>query len=191
VSEGTLEEISVRYIGAIAERKTELIRNAAVKGVLNQMVSEKANVVNAASLAEERGIRVRETKKARSAAGGAGNVLSVLLKTSAAEHLVKGTVLHGNAPRLLAVDDIDVEAPLERNLIYMRNRDVPGVIGKVGTTLGEQQINIANFSLGRREREAKAREAIAVVHVDGRVPEHVLDELRKIEAVLVARAVRL
>jgi D-3-phosphoglycerate dehydrogenase / 2-oxoglutarate reductase len=89
------------------------------------------------------------------------------------------------------VDDIDVEAPLERNLIYMRNRDVPGVIGKVGTMLGEHKINIANFSLGRRERDAKAREAIAVVHVDGRVPEHVLEELRKIEAVLLARAVRL
>jgi D-3-phosphoglycerate dehydrogenase len=191
VSDGTVEEISVRYIGGIAERKTELIRNATVKGVLNQMVSEKANVVNAASLAEERGIRVREAKKTRSAAGGAGNVLSVLLKTSAAEHLVKGTILHGNAPRLLAVDDIDVEAPLERNLVYMRNRDVPGVIGRVGTTLGEHNINIANFSLGRRERDGKAREAIAVVHVDGRVPEHVLEELRKIEAVLTARAVRL
>jgi D-3-phosphoglycerate dehydrogenase len=104
---------------------------------------------------------------------------------------VKGAVLHGNSPRLLAVDDIDVEAPLEKNLIYMRNRDVPGVIGRVGTALGAHQINIANFSLGRRERAGKQGEAIAVVHVDGRVPESVLDELRRIEAVLVAKAIRL
>ena len=64
--------------------------------------------------------------------------------------MVKGAVLHGTAPRLLHIDGIDVEAPLERNLIYLRNRDVPGVIGKVGTILGESEINIADFSLGRR-----------------------------------------
>ena len=114
-----------------------------------------------------------------------------MIKTSAEERLVKGTVLHGNAPRLLAVDDIDVEAPLERNLIYLRNRDVPGVIGRVGTILGAHKINIANFSLGRRERAGKTPPAIAVVHVDGRVPQAVLEELRKIEAVTVAKAIRL
>ena len=95
--------------------------------------------------------------------------------------MVKGAVLHGDAPRLLHVDGIDVEAPLERNLIYLRNRDVPGVIGKVGTILGEESINIADFSLGRREcgeRFRQPREAIAVVHVDGRVPEEVLAKLR-------------
>ena len=68
--------------------------------------------------------------------------------------MVKGAVLHGNAPRLLHIDDIDVEAPLERDLIYLRNRDVPGVIGKVGTILGENEINIADFSLGRRSSGA-------------------------------------
>ena len=108
--------------------------------------------------------------------------------------MVKGAVLHGREPRLLAVDEIDVEAPLERNLIYLRNRDVPGVIGRVGTILGEHKINIANFSLGRRSGEAapgSAREAVAVVHVDGRVPDKVLAELRKIEAVEQAKAITL
>jgi len=102
-------------------------------------------------------------------------------------------VLHGQSPRLLAVDDIDVEAPLERNLVYLRNRDVPGVIGKIGTTLGEHKINIADFSLGRRAHsgDTGVRQAIAVVHVDGRVPENVLAELRKISAVELARAIRL
>ena len=94
----------------------------------------------------------------------------------------------------MQVDVIVVEAPLERNLIYMRNRDVPGVIGKVGTILGEASINIADFSLGRRsgERETEQpREAIAVVHVDGAVPESVLTRLRAISAVERAKAVRL
>jgi D-3-phosphoglycerate dehydrogenase / 2-oxoglutarate reductase len=192
IVEGAPQEISLRYTGAIAEWKTELVRNAAIKGVLNQMVSENANLVNAAALAESCGVRVHEARKSKGV-GGAGNVISVLLKTGGQECLVKGTVLHGQSPRLLAVDDIDVEAPLERNLVYLRNRDVPGVIGKIGTTLGEHKINIADFSLGRRAHsgDTGVRQAIAVVHVDGRVPENVLAELRKISAVELARAIRL
>jgi len=192
VSEGALEEISLRYSGHIAEWKTELIRNAAVKGILNQALDEKANLVNAATIAASRGLAIREDRKPKGSTGGAGSVLSLLVKTQKEEHLVKGAVLHGSAPRLLHVDGIDVEAPLERNLIYIRNRDVPGVIGKVGTILGDHQINIADFSLGRRAADKQAsREAIAVVHVDGTVPDAVLAELRKVAAVQQARAVRL
>jgi D-3-phosphoglycerate dehydrogenase len=76
----------------------------------------------------------------------------------------------------------------------MRNRDVPGVIGKVGTILGEESINIADFSLGRRSVDKDSnqpREAIAVVHVDGNVSDAVLTRLKKIEAVETAKAVRL
>jgi D-3-phosphoglycerate dehydrogenase len=193
ISEGSMEEISLRYSGRIAEWKTELIRNGAIKGILNQALEEKANLVNAASLADLRGLRIHEAHKAKASTGGAGSVLSVFLKSSTEEHMVKGAVLHGTAPRLLHIDGIDVEAPLERNLIYLRNRDVPGVIGKVGTILGESEINIADFSLGRRgvETSSEPREAIAVVHVDGSVPDDVLRKLEKIPAVRQAKAVRL
>jgi D-3-phosphoglycerate dehydrogenase len=191
VTSGNVEAVSVRYTGRIAEWKTELLRNAAVKGILNQMLAEKANLVNAAAIAAERGVEVTEIKKPKASGGGAGSVLSVLLKTNSEERLAKGAVLHGKSPRLLAVDDIDVEAPLERDLIYMRNQDVPGVIGKVGTILGKHHINIANFSLGRREKNGKPAEAIAVVHVDSKPTEAVLEELRKIEAVKLVKAMRL
>ena len=193
ISEGSMEEISLRYSGNIAESKTELIRNAALKGVLNQALEEKANLVNAASIASACGLRVHEAQKPKGSAGGAGNVLSLLLKTGAGEHIVKGAVLHQRMPRLLNIDGIDVEAPLERNLIYLRNRDVPGVIGKIGSILGDNDINIADFSLGRETASGKnvARQAIAVVHVDGAVPDRVLAELTKIDAVEQARAVRL
>jgi D-3-phosphoglycerate dehydrogenase len=153
--------------------------------------------VNAAAIASSRGLQVHEFHKPKSSTGGSGSVLSVLLKTGVGEHRVKGAVLHGHAPRLLSVDDIDVEAPLERNLIYLRNRDVPGVIGKVGTILGEHKINIADFSLGRQagnggtENKARPRNAVAVVHVDGRVPDDVLKALRKVAAIEQAKAIRL
>ncbi len=188
-TEGNLEEISIRYSGRIAEWKTDLIRNGAIKGILNVMLSERANLVNAASLAQERGLRVHEAKNTETSGGWPGNVLSVLVKTNQKEMLVKGAVLHGKSPRLLAVDDIDVEAPLEHNIVYLQNRDVPGVIGKIGTVLGSHKVNIGNFALGRRAGEGS--DAIAVVQVDSKVPEAALAELRKIEAVKVAKTVRL
>jgi D-3-phosphoglycerate dehydrogenase len=193
-SEGPFEGISIRYTGHIADGKTELIRNAAIKGILNQIVEEKANLVNAATLAASRGLKVEEEKNSKSSSGGAGSVLSIILKTGTGEHVVKGAVLRQEFPRLLHVDGIDVEAPLEQNLVYMRNRDVPGVVGKIGSILGEYKINIANFSLGRRQGEAKLEqplEAVAVVHVDNAVPEAVLAELRKIPAVQQAKSIRL
>jgi D-3-phosphoglycerate dehydrogenase len=191
ISESSLESIAISYTGHITEWKTELIRNAAIKGLLRS-VEEKANLVNAASLASERGLAVAEERKPKASTGGAGSVLSISIQTQEQKHVVKGAVLRENTPRLLHVDGIDVEAPLEQNLIYMRNQDVPGVIGKVGTILGKHSINIANFSLGRRSEEPQAgspREAIAVVQVDGSVPEAVVSELRGIPAVHQAKAV--
>jgi D-3-phosphoglycerate dehydrogenase len=191
-TEGGLEEIDIRYSGRIATWKTELVRNAAVMGVLNQMLSEKANLVNAASVAASRGIRVVEQAKPRTG-GGAGDIITIRVKTGTQEMLVRGSVLHGNSPRLLTVDTIDIEARLEQSLIYLRNRDVPGVVGQVGTILAKHGINIANFSLGRAEENGHGapREAVSVVRVDGPIPEGVLQDLRKIEAVTLAKAILL
>jgi len=193
VSGGALTEISVRFSGQIAEWRTELIRNAAIKGVLNQMAAENANMVNAAAIAAERGINVHESKKERSSIGGAGNVISLMLCAGDKTHSAKGAVLHGSVPRLLQLDDIDIEAPLGQSLIFVRNRDVPGVIGRIGTVLGERGINIGNFALGRGERRpaGEPAEAIAVVQVDEPAPQRVIDELRKIEAMHDVRSVRL
>ena len=189
--EGSVEEIAIGFNGDIGNWKTDLIRNAAIAGVLNQMAHEKANMVNAASIAEERGIRVSERKKPRSSGGAASSIVSLTLKSGHGERTVDGTVLHGSSPRLLRIDEIDVEAPLEGNVIYLRNRDVPGVVGRVGTTLGRHNVNIANFSLGRGDHPLQPGGAVAVVQVDGDVDESVLHDLRQIEAVEVAKAVRL
>lgn len=191
---GTLEEIWLSYSGRIAEWKTELIRNAAIQGILNESLEEKANLVNAASIASARGLRVHEERKPQATSGGAASVLGITVKARGGEeHTAKGAVLHGHAPRLLHVDGIDIEAPLAQNLVYLRNRDVPGVIGQVGTILGNHKINIADFSLGRRAdvTNAGVREAIAVVHVDEAVSDAVLAELRKIAAIEQAQAMRL
>lgn len=189
ITDGRAEQVTLRYTGEISRWKTELVRNSVLMSILNEALAGKANLVNAASLANERGVQVTEIRKERSE-GGAANVLSVELRAGEETHIVNGTVLHGESPRLLSVDAIDIEAPLAKNLIYMRNRDVPGVIGKVGTILGNANVNIADFSLGR-SANGTAKFAIGIVHIDGRAPEEVLEKLRKVEAIVEARAVAL
>jgi D-3-phosphoglycerate dehydrogenase len=184
---GSLQEISIRYTGRLTEWNTELIRNSALQGLLNQRLMEHANVVNAAAIAHERGIRVQESKQ-EPAPGATADVLSVLLQTTTDRHRVRGGVLRGTSLRLLGVDDINIEVPLEGNLIYIRNRDVPGVVGKVGAILGGGNVNIGNFALGRSSLQRGA-EAIAVVQVDTPAPETVLEELRKLPEIQEARAI--
>jgi D-3-phosphoglycerate dehydrogenase len=183
-----LESIALIYGGALAEGKTELVRNAAIAGLLQG--SENVNRINAAAVAAERGIRVHEEKE-ESHRGGAATVLTVVLHTAQGESRASATVIHGEQPRLLAFDGIDVEAPLEGTLVVCRNLDVPGVIGRIGTILGQQGVNIANFALGRERAGVKPVKALAVVQVDEPVSESVLEALKVIEALLEAKLVKL
>ena len=186
-AEGNLESVRISYNGRIGEGKTDLIRNSAIEGILGH--SEGVNRINAAAVAEERGIRIHEEKKA-SASGGAGNVLKLTIHTRAGDVVASGTVLHGVSARLLSLNGIDIEAPLEGTLLTIRNQDVPGVIGRVGTILGDFRINIANFALGRvnpartpQEHHVPEGAALAVVQVDGELNDNVLRALRKVEAI--------
>jgi D-3-phosphoglycerate dehydrogenase len=92
---------------------------------------------------------------------------------------------------LLEFEGIDIETPLEGNLLVCRNLDVPGVIGKIGTILGEHGVNIANFALGRERAGSKPVKALALVQVDAPVSDKVLTALGTIEALLEARLVKL
>ncbi|MGB6133745.1 MAG: phosphoglycerate dehydrogenase [Acidobacteriaceae bacterium] len=184
---GGIESISIAYHGRLAEMKTDLLRNCAIAGVLGHL--EQVNRINAASVASERGIRVHEEKK-EAPFGGAGSVFQLCLHTTSAEIEASGAVLHGESPRLLRLDGIDIEAPLQGTLLAIRNRDVPGVIGRIGTILGEHQINIANFALGRSNGGTEST-ALAVLQIDGEVTDAVLAELRAAPAITGVRQVTL
>jgi D-3-phosphoglycerate dehydrogenase len=183
-----IEAINLIYGGTLAEVKTPLIRNATIAGLLQG--SENVNRINAAAIAQERGIRVHEEKQ-ESHRGGAATVLTVELHAAAGTSRASGTVIHGEQPRLIEFDGIDIETPLEGNLLVCRNLDVPGVIGKIGTILGQQGVNIANFALGRERAGAKPVMALAVVQVDEPVSARVLEALKPIEALLEATPVTL
>ncbi len=187
LASGNVESIHLSYTGRLAQAKTELVRNSAIQGVLSH--SENVNRINALSIAEERGIRVHEEKK-ESVSGGAGSVLKLTLHTGAGDRMASATVLHGHSPRLLSCDGIDIEVPLHGTLLYVRNRDVPGVIGRIGTILGEHRINIANFALGRKLQGSEAN-ALAVVQIDGQVTRSVLNALEATDAITQVRVIAL
>ncbi len=206
---GNLENIQITYHGRIATGKTDLIRNAAIAGIFSGSdtsdtvggTTASANRINAAAIASERGIRIQEDKK-ESVSGGAGSVLRLTLHSSEGDAAGSATVLHGTSPRLLTLDGIDIEAPLHGTLVVIRNHDVPGVIGRIGTILGEQGLNIANFALGRgadtrqtaRAQRVPQGQALAVVQIDAQSNQQAnsaLEALRKVEAVASARLVEL
>ncbi len=201
---GNLENIHITYTGRIAQGKTDLVRNAALAGIFAASDPEAAstvNRINAATVAQERGIRLQEDKK-EIASGGAGSVLKLTLHSSEGDTTGSATVLHGTSPRLLTLDGIDIEAPLQGTLVVIRNHDVPGVIGRIGTVLGEQGLNIANFALGRATERSRATnaqrvpqgQALAVVQIDAPSRQKTtaaLEALRRIEAVATARLVEL
>jgi D-3-phosphoglycerate dehydrogenase len=183
-----IDAISLVYGGTLADAKIDLVRNAAIEGLLQG--SENVNRINATTVAEERGIRVHEEKQ-ESPRGGAATVLTIALHSAAGKSQASATVIHGEQPRLLEFDGIDIETPLEGNLLVCRNLDVPGVIGKIGSILGQHGVNIANFALGRERSGPKPVKALAVVQVDAPVSDKVLEALQTIEALLEAKLVKL
>jgi len=183
--------IRIRYAGEVAEVGTHLLRSAVLAGVLNEVLDEKVNVVNAPAVAAARGLKVEEETRRRE--HGFPNTLEVAAlpeKTGGAAFTAEGTVLHDGSPRVLAIDGIPLEAQLEGTILYLRNRDEPGVVGKVGTTLGKLGVNIATFALGRRAAERGA-EAISLVQLDGPVSASILAPIREIGAITEAKLLRL
>jgi D-3-phosphoglycerate dehydrogenase len=181
-----VREVRISYDGGLAELNTHLVKNAVLKGVLSRALSRQVNLVNAAALAQARDIEVVELRSARRAAFS--NSLGIALRTEAESASVLGMVGLRGALRILGISDIDIEAPLRGVILFIRNQDVPGVIGRVGTILGDRKINIANFGLGRNPQ---GQEAVGLVNVDNDIPANVLDEIRAIPAVRLARLVRI
>ena len=184
--------IRIRYAGEAAEVGTHLLRSAVLAGMLNAILDEKVNIVNAPALAAARGLAVEEETRRRER--GFPNTLEIAAlpeKSGAANGFsAEGTVLYDGSPRVLQIDGIPLEAELAGTMLYLRNRDEPGVIGQVGSTLGNLGVNIATFALGRRDA-TRGAEAVSLVRLDGEVSDSILNAIRGIPAILIARLLRL
>jgi D-3-phosphoglycerate dehydrogenase / 2-oxoglutarate reductase len=185
------ERIRIRYAGEVAEVGTHLLRSAVLAGVLNAVLDEKVNVVNAPAMAAARGLTVEEeTRKREHGFPNTLEVAAVPKRTGDAGFTAEGTVLFDGSPRVLAIDGISLESQLDGTLLFLRNRDEPGVIGQVGSTLGRLGVNIATFALGRREA-TRGSEAASLVMLDGLVSDEILNDILEIKAITTAKLLRL
>ncbi|HVZ20354.1 MAG TPA: phosphoglycerate dehydrogenase [Vicinamibacterales bacterium] len=185
MNDAQAQSISVRSYGD-ADTRRELIVNAVLTGVLKATLSGTVTLVNARSVAAERGIEVAESQSSRPR--DYTHLISVKLHTRDGERLVEGAIFEKSPPRVVRVDGIAVEAPLAGTMIVICNTDQPGVIGHIGTILGRHAVNIANFALGR-----DGDRAVGVVIIDEHapIPDAVLEELRKVPGIREARLVRI
>ena len=151
--------------GEAANLNSEPITAAVLKGLLSNFLAETLNYVNAPFIARERGIRVVETRSRE--ATDYINTLTLSVRTASGSLEVAGALIGNRALRIIRIDNFRVEAVPEGYFIMCRNRDVPGVVGQVGTLLGRANVNIAGLALGR---DRSGGVAINLVQVDGPVP---------------------
>ncbi|MFB6082402.1 MAG: phosphoglycerate dehydrogenase [Halanaeroarchaeum sp.] len=170
--DGRIDVIQVSYDGDIAEEDVDLVTASAQKGVF-QPLEWQVNAVNAPQVAEERGIDVTETRSRQ--AEDFQSLVSVTVGDGEDELTVSGTLFAGDDPRLVSIDGFRVDAVPHGHVLVARNRDEPGVIGFIGTTLGDHDVNIAGMFNGR---ETHGGEALTVYNLDDPVPEALLDDLR-------------
>jgi len=183
ISKGNPQTVRLVYFGKLADQNMHFVRNAGLAGVLHRSLARKANLVNAMQIAADRGLTVAERHDHRATHT---DTVRLELETDAGSVWVEGAVVMGQ-PRLVQVDGIHCEAPLEGNLTFTKNQDVPGVIGYIGGVLGKNGVNVATFSLGRNKAGA---EAVAVVQTDQPVEENVLAQLLENPAIRTAQSVR-
>ncbi len=176
-----VKAVKLEYEGAVAEMNVRALTAAALAGFL-QPVLQTVNMVSAPAYAKERGIHVEETRRER--AGVYESYIRLAVVTERQERSVAGTVFADGKPRIIQIKGINMEAELGPHMLYVTNRDKPGFIGRLGTLLGERGHNIATFHLGR---QAEGGDAIALVEIDGNVPEDTLAAIVKLEGVVQAR----
>ena len=181
LTDTAIEAVEIVYEGTASALNTRALTQAALAGLLKPALSE-VNMINAPVIAKERGIRVSETR--RDQQGAYEGYIRITVTTPDLTRSVAGTVFADGRPRLIQIKDINLDAEFAPHMLYVTNEDKPGFIGRLGTLLGDSQVNIANFNLGR---SAPGADAIALVQVDGPVAEPVLAAIRKLPLVKQAK----
>lgn len=183
---GRVESLNVRLQGDLATNESQPVVVAALKGLLSHALQERVNYVNASIEAKERGIRVIETRDA-SVKDYAGS-LHLSAKGALGEHSVTGALLGDNEIRITNVDDFPINVPPTRHMLFTLHRDMPGIIGKIGSLLGSFNVNIASMQVGRRIVRG---DAVMVLSIDDPLPEGILAEILKVPGIRDAYTVTL
>src|SRR5205807_6188315 len=186
LAEGAVKELKIEYAGEISLKNTTPLTLAALKGYLTPILGSEVNVVNAPHVAKERDLRWTETKT--NEAADYTSLITLNVSTKNAKLSVAGTLLAKNNPRIVAIDGLSVDVVPEGAMVIYTNVDKPGVIGYVGTVLGNAKINIAAMQVGRK---GKSGEAVTVVNVDSDVPDDVLRQIKEFQGITQVKSVKL
>ncbi|MFT4716782.1 MAG: D-3-phosphoglycerate dehydrogenase [Paracoccaceae bacterium] len=167
-----IKAINILYDGEVAEMNTAALNSACIAGLM-QAANPEVNMVSAPVLAKERGVKISTTTQAKS--GVFESYIKLTVVTDTTERSIAGTVFSDKKPRFIQIKNINIDAEIGRHMVYTTNKDVPGIIGALGATLGNNDINIANFTLGRAD---VGGDAIALLYVDHPITENVIEQLR-------------
>jgi D-3-phosphoglycerate dehydrogenase len=172
LTDEAIEEIELVYNGLVKDMNLNALNCAAIAGVL-KATNPEVNMVSAPVLARERGIELSTTTQDKT--GVFDGYIRLVVKTVEKTRSIAGTVFSDGKPRFIQIKGINIDAEIGAHMLYTTNKDVPGIIGTLGQTMGENGVNIANFTLGRSVRDG---EAIALLYLDEQPPAHVLDKLK-------------
>jgi len=181
-----IKEVELTYAGDVTKYDTSAITTAFVKGLLTPAVGEMVNNINATIIAQERNIKVVESRTSQ--AEEFAHLITATVKTKSETPSISGALFANNKPRIVKIDNYYVDAAPEGNMILISNKDVPGIVGQLGTLLGKNKINIAGMTFGRERLGGKA---ISLCNVDSDVPPEVLKELKKSKNIYDAQVIKL
>ncbi|HEY1720682.1 MAG TPA: phosphoglycerate dehydrogenase [Magnetospirillaceae bacterium] len=182
LTEHGLRSVTIAYEGQVADLNTKPLSAIILEGLLKPFV-ETVNMVNAPVIAKDRDITVTETRNPDSS--DYHTLITLTVTTEHQTRAVAGTLFGGTRPRIVSIKGISIEAELSTHMLYVTNKDKPGFIGRLGTTLGEAGVNVATFHLGRNQAGG---DAIALIQVDQGIAEGLLEKVRAIPNVVQAKA---
>jgi len=171
IIDDAIQAIEIEYEGTIVEINTDPITATIIANLLGASI-ESVNMVNAPQVAEARGIKV--SNKYSGSSADFRSLINVKVKTKTRSCNVTGTLFTGKEPRIVNIEGVPVEAAVSKHMLFIRNNDEPGLVGGVGTLLGESGMNIADFRLGRREGEGKA---VCLVSLDGELSDDLFGKI--------------
>jgi len=177
ITQGAIEKIEIEYEGTVTDVNTDPITTALLARVLESQL-DSVNMVNALQVAESRDIKVSQSYSG--SPGDWRSMINLIVTTASGSRNVTGTLFTGKEPRIVNIEGVPVEAALSDNMLFIRNDDSPGLIGKIGTLLGEADINIGDFRLGRK---ADKKEAVCLVSVDAPLPEELFVKVTELPQV--------
>jgi D-3-phosphoglycerate dehydrogenase / 2-oxoglutarate reductase len=186
VFNGQVESIEINYSGEIAGYPVAPLTTSCLIGLLSVMLHESVNYVNAPHIAKQRGIKVKEVTTKH--VDNFTNMVTLKVKTNEGTKVIGGTVFNKNDARIVQIDDYRIDVVPSEYMLICTYVDKPGVIGRVGTALGNAGVNIAGMQVGRK---SIGGEAVMVLQVDDVIDEDLLEQLSHLEGVLGAKFVKL